>query len=109
VPGHFVIRRFLRFADHQHHFQEVHAQRLQHAVHLGDARFATFVQPMADAALGHADALSELCLSDFEFTHLGLDQLNPFIHVRHLTCPPSAGKTHIVVFKFWSQLRIVLS
>src|SRR5436309_11094528 len=40
-----------------------------------------------------------------EFTHLGLDQLNPFIHVQHLTWTPSADKTHIVVFKFWSQLR----
>ena len=47
-----------------------------------------------------ADTLAELDLSDVEFTHFGLDQLNPFIHVRHHTWTPAAGKTHIVVFKF---------
>lgn len=82
---HVAVRRRLRLANDHRHFEKIHAQRLQHAVHLRDARFTTFVQPMADAALGHANTLSELCLSDFEFTHFGLDQLNPFIHVRHLT------------------------
>jgi hypothetical protein len=63
---------------------------------------------MADAALGHPDALGEYLLSDFEFTHLGLDQFNPFIHVRHDTWVPPAVKTQLVVFKFSSQIHFVL-
>jgi hypothetical protein len=63
---------------------------------------------MADPTLGHPEALGEYFLSDFEFTHLGLDQFNPFIHVRHDTWQSPAIKTQIVVFKLWSQIQIVL-
>ncbi len=46
---------------------------------------------MPDATLGHPEAFGEYLLSDFEFTHLGLDQFNPFIHVRHRYV---AGSSH---------------
>ena len=77
-------------------------------VHVFDAGFTTFVEPVTNAALGHPEALGEYLLSDFEFTHLGLDQFNPFIHVRHDTWTTPAIKTQIVVFKLSSQIQFVL-
>ncbi|MCY1439720.1 hypothetical protein D9M71_559670 [compost metagenome] len=85
------------FANHQRHFEKIQAQGLQHAIHVVDARLTAFCQPMPDATLGHPEAVGEYFLSDLEFTHLGLDQGYPFIHVRHDTWRASPDKTQNVV------------
>ncbi|MCY1463798.1 hypothetical protein D9M71_817470 [compost metagenome] len=71
---------------------------MQHAIHVIDARLAALVEPVTYATLGHSETFGEYFLSDLEFTHLGLDQFDPVIHVRHDTWATPAIKTHIVVF-----------
>jgi hypothetical protein len=63
---------------------------------------------MTNAALGHPEALGEYFLGDFQLTHLGLDQFDPFIHGRHDTLTAPGIKTQIVVFKSSSQIQYVL-
>ncbi|MNF92251.1 hypothetical protein D3C84_748880 [compost metagenome] len=103
-----VVLRRLRLADHQGYFEEPQAERMQHAVHVIDARLATLVEPVTYATLRHPETFGEYFLSDLEFTHLGLDQFYPFIHVRHDTWRPSPGKTQNVLLILLSQIRNVL-
>jgi hypothetical protein len=81
---------------------------MQDPVHVFDTGLSTLGQPMADTALGHPQTFCEHHLRDAQLLHLGLDQLYPFIHVRHDTWLTPTIKTQIVVFKLSSQLRQVL-
>ncbi|MNF91379.1 hypothetical protein D3C84_739780 [compost metagenome] len=83
--GHAFVRGGVRLANHHRHFQKLQPQFPQDPVHVIDTGLPAPGQPMADAALGHSQPFCEHHLRDAQLLHLGLDQLYPFIHVRHDT------------------------
>lgn len=91
--GHFIGP----LANVQRDLQIPQAQRRQHPVHVRQAWRTALVEPMAHAALGHAQAFSQLTLRDLAVFHVGPDQRDPFIHGADNTSQGFQGNKQFVV------------
>jgi hypothetical protein len=84
-------------ANLQRDLQVAQPQFRQYPVHVCQAWHAALVEPVADAALGHAQALRQFILRDLAVFHVGSHQRYPVIHGADNTLRIFQGNKQFVV------------